>query len=309
MRLPPKVTSVGESGEDLSGLSREAFSEFWSSFLDRNADSETFRIPSLNPHYALEEWQVVGRILAKGYIDHQFFPLQLAPAFFQAVMFGEDNVSAGDLYESFLYYISKMERECVKKALDGDQTGPVSSEVRDVLDEIFDREGCHTIPTDEQIRPSIMQVAHKCIIQNSSYVIDCMGKVVRDALLIKFPTMESISCMYAALKPTAKKVCEMLQSNPQTKGESQSYRFLMQFVRAQDENGLKKLLRFLTGASTASVPSIQVQFVNLSGLSRRPIAHTCGPTLELPCTYASYRELRNELQYILGSGYLQMDIL
>ena len=76
MRLPLKVTFVDESEEDLSGLSREAFSEFWSSFFDRNADGETFRIPSLNPHYALEDWQAVGRSWPRA-TCMQFFPYPL----------------------------------------------------------------------------------------------------------------------------------------------------------------------------------------------------------------------------------------
>ena len=55
--------------------------------------------------------------------------------------------------------------------------------------------------------------------------------------------------------------------------------------------------------------AIQVNFTNLSGLGRRPIAHTCNTVLELSSTYQSFPELREELSAILASDYWEMDIV
>ena len=53
-----------------------------------------------------------------------------------------------------------------------------------------------------------------------------------------------------------------------------------------------------------------VQFNKVrKGLGRAPIAHTCGPVLELPSTYCSYNELRGEFTNLLERGYLKIDIL
>lgn len=41
-------------------------------------------------------------------------------------------------------------------------------------------------------------------------------------------------------------------------------------------------------------------FTAVDGLGRRPVAHTCGPVLELPWTYASYPELRAEFDSVLA---------
>ena len=57
-----------------------------------------------------------------------------------------------------------------------------------------------------------------------------------------------------------------------------------------------------------SVDGISVRFVNLRGAGRRPIAHTCGPNLELPTTYNAYREFRAEWDAVLSSEYLAMDL-
>ena len=45
--------------------------------------------------------------------------------------------------------------------------------------------------------------------------------------------------------------------------------------------------------------AIQVNFINLSGLSRSPIAHTCNTMLELSSTYQSFPELREEFSAIV----------
>ena len=55
--------------------------------------------------------------------------------------------------------------------------------------------------------------------------------------------------------------------------------------------------------------TIQVNFTNVSGLSRRPIAHTCITVLELSSTYQSFPELREKFSAILASDYWGMDIV
>ena len=61
--------------------------------------------------------------------------------------------------------------------------------------------------------------------------------------------------------------------------------------------------RFVTGSSVPVDEDIRVSFNSLSGLSRRPIAHTCGFRLELPCTYLTYREFEEEFKSVLNSEY------
>lgn len=73
--------------------------------------------------------------------------------------------------------------------------------------------------------------------------------------------------------------------------------------------GLRRLLRFVTGSDIICVTKIEVIFTVLEGLQRRPVAHTCGSVLELPCTYNSYPELRVEMENVLMSNYYTMDIV
>ena len=54
-------------------------------------------------------------------------------------------------------------------------------------------------------------------------------------------------------------------------------------------------LQFITGSDIISCDSIEVTFSALDGTSRRPVAHTCGPLLEIPSSSQSYNEEFSEL--------------
>ena len=62
--------------------------------------------------------------------------------------------------------------------------------------------------------------------------------------------------------------------------------------------------------NSANFDSLEVTFVNVDGLSRRPIAHTCTPSLELPSTYQSFNELSEEFSSLLREkGFWEFDIV
>lgn len=111
--------------------------------------------------------------------------------------------------------------------------------------------------------------------------------------------------MYADKKTTCRKVLKLIEASPATPAERQALGFLQQYVRGLDEAGLRRLLRFVTGSDIICVTKIEVIFTALEGLQRRPVAHTCGSVLELPCAYNSYPELRVEMM----SNYYTMDIV
>ena len=58
-------------------------------------------------------------------------------------------------------------------------------------------------------------------------------------------------------------------------------------------------LQFITGSDIISCDSIEVTFSALDGNSHRPVAHTCGPLLEIPSSYQSYNELSEEFSELL----------
>ena len=72
----------------------------------------------------------------------------------------------------------------------------------------------------------------------------------------------------------------------------------MQSLNGSD---LGDLLQFLTGSSIILCKTVTVTFTTVEGKSRRPIVHTCGPSLELPSTYQCYNELAEEFTTLLNA--------
>lgn len=104
---------INEAGADQSGVSRDVYTSFLH-FFSRVAEGEDFRVPALNPQWQVEEWKSVVRILVKGLLDHNIFPLNFAPAYVTALLFGEHYISEKTLLDSFLLYLTKSERDLAK---------------------------------------------------------------------------------------------------------------------------------------------------------------------------------------------------
>ncbi|KAK7138439.1 hypothetical protein R3I94_010191 [Phoxinus phoxinus] len=304
MSYSVKYSFIHEMGADADGVSRDVYAAFWTEFLDCAAEGADVRVPSLSTKWQEEEWKSVGRIMVKGLKDHGYFPSRLAQAFTAAITFGEHTVSPDILFDSLMLYLSQSERDLLSTALQDDLDGDDEDELLDLMD----RMGVRTVPTQENLKAVLLQVAHKQIIQQPKYALDNIAAVAGPTLREFFPSVLDMQKMYEDLKPSARKVLKLITASPATPAENQSLRFLHQYIRGLDEIGLRKMLRFVTGSDVICVKDIQVIFTPLEGLSRRPIAHTCGPTLELPSTYNSYPDLRAEMEAILSSNFYAMDI-
>ena len=65
-----------------------------------------------------------------------------------------------------------------------------------------------------------------------------------------------------------------------------------------------------SGADIDLGKSIKVTFVSgQSEFCRAPVAHTCECVLELPDSYTSFIDFRNEFNAVLSSGVWVMDIV
>ncbi|GAA6098877.1 uncharacterized protein LOC125141203 [Tachysurus ichikawai] len=203
-----------------------------------------------------------------------------------------------------MLYLSQYERNLLSTALQDTLDGDDKNELLDLMD----RMGVRTVPTQDNLKAVLLQVAHKQKIQQPKYALDNIAAVAGPTLREFFPSVLDMQKMYENLKPSTRKVLKLITASPATPAENQSLQFLHQYIRGLDEIGLRKMLRFMTGSDVICVKDIQVIFTPLEGLSRRPIAHTCGPTLELPSTYNSYPDLRAEMEAILSSNFYAMDI-
>ena len=289
---------VNERGSDMNGVSRDAYSAFWIEFFRRSSEGEESRVPALNSKWKGEEWQAIGKIFAKGFKDQNVFPVQMSPVTSIVLSFGEASITKKILNDAFLNYISQTERDTLVSSLKKEN---FDGELFDDLLDFLDRFSCTQKPTPENLETLINNIAHKELIQRPKYATDNMAIGCQDFMLSHFISVEKILITYQDMEPTPRKVLKMITATPNGNAEATSLRYFQQYVRGQNSTSLKKLLRFLTGSEAVTVDKIEVTFTKLEGFGRRPVAHTCGPLLELPSTYLSYPELRNEFDSILAN--------
>ena len=115
--------------------------------------------------------------------------------------------------------------------------------------------------------------------------------------------------LYKFLRPTNKKVINLLSANPKTSAESTSLGYLHKCIRMLRHEDIKTYLRFCTGADVLCVKQFKVSFSKLDGIERRLVVHTCGLLLEVPTTYEDFGQFKGELHKTLQGSYWNMDIV
>ena len=293
-----KMEFVNEIAVDDAGVSREVYTAFWEQFLEQ-CEGESERVPRLRPDFCEAKWQAVGRIWVKGLVDHGVMPVRLSMAFIFACINGLDSVDVDILMASFLNYLPPLERSAVEKALQGTME---EDDEEDLL-ELFTRMGSHFLPPKEGMKAAIETMAHKAILQEPKFIVDCFStpmSQVKPKLLDK----ESLLFLYESKKATGKRVAQLFETTKMvlSQREQTTFNHLQRYVKNADQTKAEKILRFCTGSSVICVDKIIICFNVETGLGRRPVAHTCVATLEVPSTSSSYPEFRTEFDNILSQA-------
>ena len=294
------VTFIGNNGREEEGrgpgVFRDALSTFWNQFFTSLTVGAQEKVPAIRHDYQKPEWEAIARILVYGYIKERYFPLSLSRAFVALCLFGEEGITSEFLLSSFHLYISEDERETLKKCL---EESFEDDDDEDVLDFLSNYK-CFRIHTKENIVQIVSELAHQEIIQKPRYVMNCWAPIIKSLIVFTdFKSVMALENLYDIKRPTAKKILKLINSKPETEQERQCLDHLKKYIRSLQGNSLSLFLQFITGSDIITCESIEVAFKVLEGTVRRPIAHTCGPLLEIPSTYQSYNELSEEFSEML----------
>jgi hypothetical protein len=311
MRSAIKVVMINASGKqelgvDNQGVLRDALSAFWSQFYDSCTVGVQERVPIVRHDFQVPEWTAIARILVKGYIEVKFFPVKLSKVFISAVLFNEEEITKDLMIDSFLCYISSDERNLVKEILTNEK---LTDEQNEEWKDFLERFGSRKIPKVEERMDVILELSHKEMIQVCQYIIDSWKEPFKEIDAFgKFTTVEDLKQLYEKSTPTVKKVLGLIEATPSSNPQRDALSSLKRYIRGLDDEKLVKFLRFCTGATIICIEKIIVDFTNLNGLERRPVAHICGSVLELPTTYTSFPQFREEMNNILASEFWDIDI-
>ncbi len=287
-----------EMGHDVGGVFRDCLSEFWHEFYDQCTLGNNFKVPFLRHDFGKEKWESVARIILFGWKKEKYLPIKLAPAILQQAI--EGSVKS-DLIDNFLKYVSENERAVLESCI----TDFCSADQEELL-EILDNYSCRRIPTEENFKQILQELAHKTLIQEPAYVLEqwaaILGPLSKD--------LEEIEDVYCALQPTVRKIVRSLKF-PETMNIHQKdiSKHLTTYLRECDAKRQSLFLRFCTGSDLFIGKIITVDFTDLKGFERRPVAHTCGCFLRLSVHYDNYPDFRSEINKILESNVWVMDIV
>ena len=284
------------------GVLRDCISEFFRDFYDQCCLGSDIKVPVVSNEFREDSWKAVARIVVKAWKQAKYFPIQLAPVLVEKALFWTFSSS---LIENFLGYIPLADRRLLSGALHN------FSEIDpDELLEFLETHNCRSLVTQDNINSVVENIAHKVLIQLPNFIIDCWAEIPEIHNL--FRDYEELQSTYRNLMPNSKKVIKLLEFPKETREpERETANHLKRMIREMEAEKVQLFLRFCTGSNLMpqGTDKIKVQFINLYGLQRRPIAHTCGNVLQLPTSYENYISFRTEFNKILSSDIWVMDFV
>ena len=154
----------------------------------------------------------------------------------------------------------------------------------------------------------VLEFKKKELIQKP-YIMVCFWK--RHMNLLKrydeFKSFETVQKFHRDSEPTTK-VLALLKADPKSDSERECLKYLQRYIRGLDKVFLLKFLRFVTGTNIVSnISKLPVSFIKMQDFQRRPIAHTCGPLVEISDTCRNFCELREEFEHVLSANAWTFD--
>ncbi len=293
-----------EKGEGI-GVLREVFTLFWGEFAISMTIGERERVPFVRHDHFVDEWEAIGRILVKGYMSVKYYPLFISQAFKCYCLFG-NQVPDDLVLNSFLKYLAPEEEKLLQPILG---TSSLPSD-REEFDDFLERFNRRTLVSNANCVKVLLEIAQQELIQKPHLMIASWQSTCHQLKLYPaFHTIEAVKTLYNSLLPNTKKVLDMLVADPTNNAERDALKFLQRFIRGLEMSKLVQFLRFTTAMDVIVGNKLKISFIKSEGFSSRPIAHTCGPVLELPSTYANYVELREQFANILSRDDWEMDIV
>lgn len=132
--------------------------------------------------------------------------------------------------------------------------------------------------TEDNFEQILRELAHKTLIQEPSFVIEQWTSML--ALLNK--QLEEVGAAYENMQPTARTILRSLKF-PTTMNalEKEMAKHLTTYLRECDTKQQSRFLRFCTSSDLFLGKTLTIDFTNIQGFERRPVANTCGCFLRL----------------------------
>ena len=291
-KYPFTISFTGEKAIDTGGVCRDMLAAFWEEAYCQMFDGGTLLTPVLHVHTDTSALPKLGTILSHGYLLQGFLPIRIAFPSLVGIIFGPTTDVHDDiLLQAFADSLSSVEASLIKESL-MTPTSSFSSNKLEKLVTIFSRFGAREMPQPHNLRQQLIQLAKFHFKTKPMAAISLIhsGIPAEEHSFWKGKSVSDLLSLYNALTASPSKVLELLVEPEVTNPvQIRVYHYLEQYIGNMNADEVYMFLRFVTGSSVLT-SSITVVFNNLSGLARRPIAHTCSCMLELSSSYTTYGE-------------------
>ena len=192
-------------------VSRDIYISFWKEAANSLFIRETERVPYVRHDLFKYEWEAIGKILLKGYIDTEYFPVILSKTFVPYTLFGE--VGVDDLLSSLFLYLPNDEANMLKGLL-AEESG-IDDFSSNEFYEFLEQFEARSLVTMSNIKDKLAEVARQELIQKSHIMTACwkpMFNFLREEY--HFNCKSHVFSFYDKVTPSNKKMLQLLKSNP-----------------------------------------------------------------------------------------------
>ena len=298
---PIFIKFLKEDGVDMGGIQRDMFSGFWKEAYAKFFEGSNLLIPMVNPHIDMTAYPIFGRIISHGYLVAGYLPIQITLPTLICMLLGSVSPAGKFLLDAFLEYISNQERHLIKEVILLGTAGKFPDHVQEKMLNILSRFGCRQIPAPASFVACIEDIAkYEFITKPAAAIFSVHSGIPKSHKdFWNKQSISSISRIYNDLTVTPEKILNLLvQPQFMSKNEERVYSYFTCMIGNMNVIEGRNFLRFVTGSSVCSTTGISVTFNSLSGLGRRPIAHTCDCIIQLSSTYLNYDEFYYEFSSI-----------
>ena len=199
--------------------------------------------------------------------------------------------------QSFLSTLTVQEQKTLDNAMNG-----VCFHVEDIVD-ILANFNVKAYPTPSNISKIVHSVSEMEIVNKPIAVLtkirDGVSKFWEDV------TVDEIDALYSMCEPTPENIVKSMFFPERDVRDQQITRWLVRYVKSLDKETSSKFLRFCT-SSDVIVPgkNIKVELQNCPETAMRPRAKTCFNIIILPKNYATYNQMKNNLNFFIKDPQL-----
>lgn len=301
-QLPIRVEFKGEDGIDFGGVGRDFFPAFWEQAYKRMFDGAALLAPVSHADIAMNEFSVLGKVMSHGYLCCGFIPTRIAYPVLASVLLGPPvNITPEIFVQSFSDFLSVIDRTLISNAL---ELNEFSQDVKSSIINILSRFGCRDVPTPGNLKRILSSLAQHQFRSQPFAAISIMNTAIPEKHMRFWHGIDAsdfydvYTSLTASPSKVLEKIMEPLFNNP---NEQRIFMYLQQYIGEMKLDDVKRFVRFITGSSVLTNEDISISFNALTGASRRPIAHTCSNSLELPYTYNTFLEFVEEFSTLLNN--------